>query len=239
MECVLLKRLDTSDGAEYLIKMRAFRNFADRHMYRMLLDICDEDNAKEMAKRLLIGNGRVLPEPLFWRILEHLVQAAIVMEQGTLTSEQGTLTSVQDGWQQIVHRDLKADSAFMTSTPRCYYPRALVSDFGMCLSEFESAIVPSADDLWDPKVYRNNVTGANTGAWTCQPYEATPDEDINGENEPRPEGLLILSPANVWCIGITIFQIMNGGEPRLQTKTHYTSASDDHWYSWNPETAVP
>lgn len=39
----------------------------------------------------------------------------------------------------------------------------------------------------------------------------------------------------VWCIGITMSQIMSGDKPSWEPKTNYPYGSDETWWHWNPD----
>lgn len=123
MEYLIHKRLCETDGERYFVNIRAFRSFGERLMYRMIFQYCDQSDAEDMLRNFDHNSGRQVPELLVWRIFEHLVSAATVMEQGSLF---GT----KDDWLQVVHRDLEPDNFFMNSDPECYYAKPLLSDFG-------------------------------------------------------------------------------------------------------------
>lgn len=83
----------------------------------------------------------------------------------------------------------------------------------------EFAIETSITDQNNPWIHRH----LNTGHYACQAPEGVPaadnDQDLLNER--------VLSSANVWCIGITLFALMNTGRAEDSGGDWYTEKTPD------------
>ncbi|KXT08345.1 hypothetical protein AC579_9934 [Pseudocercospora musae] len=194
MEYVLHKRLRGTNGGEHFADVEGCRVLARRWFYRFVMEYCDQKDAQDLKKRYALWREMV-PEPFLWRLLESLALACKAMQDGALNA-------VVVGWQEIIHRDLKPDNVFLASEDGRLYPKPKVADFA------EFAIETFPDDPFNPRIYREQ----RAGHVAC----AAP-ESLNRCHDSLEDDQL-LSAANVWCIGITMWYMMNN--------RHYDSGHD-------------
>lgn len=109
-------------------------------------------------------------------------------------------------WQQIVHRDIKPENVFLDSqdtTSWTGYPTPKMADFGQ-------AIETSATDPSNPAAYAIGGTVDFIAPEQHQDPHVIARFDADGTN---PRTFRLLSPTNVWGIGITMRQLVTGTEP--------------------------
>ncbi|KXT05850.1 hypothetical protein AC578_1039 [Pseudocercospora eumusae] len=199
MEYVLHKRLLDTNGSQHVVDVQGCRVFVRRLFYRFVMAYYDQKDARPCLVLSLVLHSdlgqdlmkryaycrEMVPEPFLWRLLESLASACKAMQDGALDT-------VAVGWREIIHRDLKADNVFLSSEEGRLYPKPKVADF-------EFAIETSADDPFNPKVYREQAAGHVS----CIAPESLKQCHDSVEDDQ------LLSAANVWSIGITMWYMMN------------------------------
>ncbi|EME83286.1 uncharacterized protein MYCFIDRAFT_81828 [Pseudocercospora fijiensis CIRAD86] len=152
-------------------------------------------------------DNSMVPEPFLWRLLESMAYACLAMQQGATDA-------AVDGWRQIIHRDLKSDNVFLASENGSHYPQPKIADF-------EFAYETTADDPFNPIMWR----AQGVGCLNCQAPEThgAVSEDL--------ENSKVLSPANVWCIGITLWHLMNDGMYKVEVNQQW---EEDDYVMRNP-----
>lgn len=97
MDYYLQRRLCVApDGGEFFNRVRACVIDNEAWTYKLVLDYCDHGDVgkvRDIYKKQDAG----VPEPLAWSILEGLVKAVLVMEQGAVDSQ-------VDDWREVIHR---------------------------------------------------------------------------------------------------------------------------------------
>lgn len=141
--------------------------------------------------------GKQMPKPFLYYVFQMLVEAAMVMKQGSSSA-----ASPAQGWtDEIIHRDLKPDNILLDVPDGSHfpiYPRPLVGDFGL-------SFLTSESDETNPYFWARAA-----GTHGFMPPEATSYED--SENKKPVDDFKMLSPCNVWGIGATMLSLM---EPKL------------------------
>ncbi|SMY23000.1 unnamed protein product [Zymoseptoria tritici ST99CH_1A5] len=243
MDYVLHKRLcDVPNGGANFAKLRGYRNFPEDHQYRVIGEYYDADNLEVMMNKyhnefrhedtiapirkakVLPAGTPIVPEPVVWRMLEQLLKAVLVMEQGSLDGP-------VEGWQQVVHRDLKPDNVFLATTTDSIYPNVKLSDF-------EFAVETSTTDGFNPQVLRRDDAG--NACW--RPMELRTDDQqkaiLDKEKEDTGQeyrSLIdeqILAAANLWGVGAIIYELMHSDVSF--ERPYYTKPNDPMWVKWNP-----
>ncbi|CZT24956.1 uncharacterized protein RCC_10685 [Ramularia collo-cygni] len=196
MDYVVQNRLSMVPDGGHFVRASAYRNLPAQYIYRTIQEFCDGGDLSQVNARHPDG----IPEPLIWRVIEQLARAAIVMEQGSLAGP-------VPGWQQIVHYDFKPDNVFLTSSriPAAAYPDAKLGDFEMSLQT-------SPTDTLNPHILREiSAADLSWGAPETRSSEARwMSEKVSGLEIGDLDGEQILSPANIWGIGVCAFELMNG-----------------------------
>ena len=153
----------------------------------MYMELCPHGDLERIETHYRSLN-QPIPEPLIWHIFESLVNVGLPMEQGSVTE-------AQDGWIQIVHRDIKALNVFLGLHPLpaptrdnwAAYPTIKLGDYGLAV-EISPADIRNPDDLVD-----EGTSG----------FQAP--EQIAGTGDPG----LLTAKTNVFGVGITVMNLMS------------------------------
>ncbi|CZT24958.1 uncharacterized protein RCC_10687 [Ramularia collo-cygni] len=212
MDYHLQRKLCTAaDGGEFFNRVRACVIDNEAWTYKLVLDYCDQGHVGSILRRYRDedGDGNV-PEPLAWSILEGLIKAVLVMQQGAIQSQ-------EEDWKEVVHRDFKPDNVFLTRVPNSEYPRIQLSDF-------EHSIETTRDDPFNPKVWREDAAGHDaywapelrTPRHRAAIIRGYPEKGLSLPTIPRQDLTAdkVCSTVNVWNIGTTMFTLMCGAEIR-------------------------
>ncbi|KAK4503893.1 hypothetical protein PRZ48_004808 [Zasmidium cellare] len=136
-----------------------------------------------------------LPMPFLLMCFKQLVDTALILKQGSLSAD-----TAKAEWQQIIHRDYKPENVFLDlPQPHSWpmYPQLKLGDFGL-------AFMTSEDDELNPGYWANGK-----GTKDCVSPEQIPYEDPHTLT--AVDDFQMLSPCNVWGIGLTMFVIMHSG----------------------------
>ncbi|KAK4503383.1 hypothetical protein PRZ48_004298 [Zasmidium cellare] len=156
---------------------------------RMFLEYCNGGDLGDVLTAYRNAN-RWVPASFLYMLFKALAEAALLMKGGSTT---GT----REDWKEIVHRDMKPLNVFLNEPQPDYfpmYPQPKLADFGL-------AIMTSKDDPTNPVQYNQNE---GTRGFL-------PPEQIQWRDEETGapvHDFKVLSPANVWGIGIVMRTLM-------------------------------
>lgn len=156
---------------------------------QMYMEYCPYGDLGNILGHYLNLN-RPIPEPLIWHIFESLVNAGLLMQQGSVTQRQA-------GWTLILHRDFKPQNVFLGLHPDpvptrdnwAAYPTIKLGDYGLAVET-----LPPDD--------RN--PGEFTDAGTPR-YQAPEQIDVPADPNPPP----LTTKTNVFGVGITVMALMD------------------------------
>ncbi|KXT13342.1 hypothetical protein AC579_6033 [Pseudocercospora musae] len=167
-----------------------------------------------------VASGTPLPEPFLWAAFLHLVEACMIMRNGSLG--QGLVPD----WYYVIHRDIKPGNIFIDGPGERFpaYPTLKVADFGLATETYKD----------DP----NNPSQYNGGSGSA-PYR--PPEQLNkkrrladsGTPEQELEEPRLWEWTNVYAIGVVMYQMYHNWE-LLKAEQKYLVPNEADWYMSNP-----
>lgn len=153
----------------------------------------------------------IVPECFVWHILRSIVDACIVLQDGTLDGE-----TENEAWKAITHLDLSAANLFLQpSEDAAALLSVLVSDFGF--SFFDIDHKDTATNHANPYDY----TTDNSGTMNYAP------EHTNVRYRPDGTAMEIGEKTDVWAIGSLSFKIVSNTHPR-EPRCDYRDPRNPH-----------
>ncbi|EME45901.1 hypothetical protein DOTSEDRAFT_22025 [Dothistroma septosporum NZE10] len=160
------------------------------------------------------GTGTQVPEAFLWMLFQSLIETALILKNGVLSGKS------PDIWREIVHRDWKPANVVLALSESGHfpqYPRPRVADFGFAIFTDEND--PLNPDYW---------IGDGTPGYF--PPEGT--SYIDPEMDKPVDDWKMLSPCNVWGIGMIMYTLMTQRVIDNETQPEYAvpirSRNDDN-----------
>jgi len=106
-----------AEESEFIVGCRGFALIKPEHKYKIYTEYCPHDDLFHMKNRYynaeFKGENGVpaeaeIPEEFIWYTFLALVEACLVMQQGGVEE-------AKDGWEPIVHRDMKPGNGKLRS----------------------------------------------------------------------------------------------------------------------------
>ncbi|KXT16370.1 hypothetical protein AC579_5579 [Pseudocercospora musae] len=218
----LNKAAGDGPGSQAIIGLLASRVYMKRMASRIIMSYCGHGDVDGIITRYQQA-GEKIPEAFIWAVFNALAEACVLMKYGDIQSKK------DDTWQQIVHQDINPKNIFLdsstmantstdpdpamaststdpdpdeanTTTKPC--PRSFPSYQQPVLGDFGHSIITSRYDDLNPCAY---AAGHGTPCFRApEQFPWLEDDTLL----PAHEGKL-LSPTNVYQVGITIAAMMH------------------------------
>ncbi|SMR54897.1 unnamed protein product [Zymoseptoria tritici ST99CH_3D1] len=188
----MLRLQKIPEASHSIVKLRnwAIDRTQTIRRYRLYMEMCPFGNLYDFAQKYLSTQTTVrtfVAEPFAWSVFYNLVKAGILMERGN--PEQAV-----EGWELIVHRDLKSPNVFFstnTSGEFMGYQSAKIGDFG--ISVFPKPEVPTSR-------YAFFLKNATLAPEVCTTNLRGVAEEIR-----------VSTKTNVWGVGSIMRSLLTGG----------------------------
>ncbi|CZT17809.1 uncharacterized protein RCC_03645 [Ramularia collo-cygni] len=200
-EATAMVQLQKCSNSECIVQIRNWAVAHNRFRHKIYMEFCPygdlaalSDHYKPVMGLRLDG---FVPEPFAWCVLENLVKAGLLMRQGDLDQP------IQ-GWEGIVHRDMKPPNLFMADNPTDVYrnyPIPKLGDFGLAV--FPKP--PATKYAWNQPI--GYMAPEQCNSRLLQPGQVLPP--LTGLPLGSPETGLS-SKSDVWAVGYVMWSLLTG-----------------------------
>ncbi|KAF7192431.1 putative serine/threonine-protein kinase [Pseudocercospora fuligena] len=209
----------TTVSDNHFVGIRAWDS-SDRVRYILTLysPFCANGDLHDMIDKS-ITSGTPLPEPFLWAAFLQLVEACIIMRDGSLDQR------LIPDWYHVIHRDIKPGNIFIDEPGKRFpaYPTLKVADFGLAIETYEG----------DP----NNPSKYNAGSGSA-PYR--PPEQFNKQRRLKESGAPeqpLVEPrlwewTNVYAIGVVMYEMYHNWD-LIKPEQKYLVPNEAEWDMWN------
>ncbi|KXT05641.1 hypothetical protein AC578_5584 [Pseudocercospora eumusae] len=203
---------------DHFVGIRSWHSDTIKYILTLYSPFCANGDLKGMVDKS-VAFGTPLPEPFLWAAFLQLVEACIIMRDGS--QGQGLLPD----WCSVIHRDIKPANIFLDQPSARFpaYPTFKVADFGLAIETYEG-------DIFNPSNY-------NTGSGSA-PYRA-PEQlnkrrrlDATGSPEQALVEPRLWEWTNVYAIGVVMYQMYHNWF-LLKAEQKYLVPHESEWHMAN------
>ncbi|KAF1985659.1 kinase-like protein [Aulographum hederae CBS 113979] len=195
IEKYIMDLLDVPDPptAPFAMKLEDYQQDFFRNEYYLSMEYCPYGDLQNL-RNLYSSQKLPIPEPFLWYLFKALASSLLFLKT--------KLASAPETENQIIHRDIKPMNIFLASEDFDsfpLYPKPLLGDFGL-------ARITGTRDPQNPQHVRLGT----------RIYRAPENADrilsFSPPRSARPELVKVLSPNDVYCVGLVMWILMRTTE---------------------------
>ncbi|KAI9729361.1 MAG: hypothetical protein M1834_006884 [Cirrosporium novae-zelandiae] len=189
-------------GCPHVINVEDWYTYPDAQQHRLLYEWAEHGDLHNLYSFYWV-KGLQIPELFIWHTFYSIANALCFMRYG-----QNTRKKTKEGWEQILHLDLKMENIFLFSPgeTNTFYPTVKVADFGQAYT------LPQGKELNAVLNYKSSWIGG-TPEWRAP-------ERVN-EQAPG-------SYSDVWALGKLMIELMRPAQKYLEEQLPFEPLGGEH-----------